>query len=95
MGPLEFGLRHADRLGRKRGIVDPGGIIQHGRQALLLHVAANPLDHLRRRKRLAENLDRFPLSRLADDIPSRAEFFPQFGHRPANIVPAAIDAADI
>ena len=95
VGTIEFFLRNANRRGGQRRVVDAGGIVEHGRKALLLYVAANPLDHLPRRQRLAENLDRLPLSRLADDIPARAEFFPQFGHRPADIVPAAIDAADI
>ena len=38
--------RNADRLGRELGLVDPGRIVEHGRQALLAHVAADPLDDL-------------------------------------------------
>ena len=45
----------ADRLGRQLGLVDPRRVVEHGRQPRFAHVAADPLDDLLRRERLAEN----------------------------------------
>ena len=95
MGLGQFRRRHAERVGRKLGLVDPGGIVEHGRHALFLHVAANPLDDLLGRKRLAKNLDRPPPAGFADDVSLRAEPRAQLGHRRADIFPPAIDATDV
>ena len=73
MGLGQLGRGHANRVGRQRGLVDPGRIVQHGRQALFPHVAADALHHLLGRKRLAKNLDRPPPAGFADDVSLRAE----------------------
>ena len=95
VGLGQLGRRHANRFGRQLGLVDPGRIVQHGRQALFLHVAADALDHLLRRKRLAKDLDRPLPARFADDVSLRAEPCAQLGHRRADILLPAIDATDI
>ena len=65
--------RHAKRFAAQLRAVELRGITQHGGQALCAHFAANPLDNLLRRKRLAKYLHRQPPSRFADHISARAK----------------------
>ena len=73
MGRGQFRGRHAERCGSQLGLVEPGRIIEQGRQTALPHVVANPLDDLLGRKGLAKYLDRPPLAGLADHVAPRAK----------------------
>ena len=58
-------------------LVELARIVEHRRQPASFHVAANPLDHLLRRQRLAKHLDRPPPPRLAHHVARRAQLLPQ------------------
>ena len=62
------------RLGRHIGPVDSLGVVQQGREPLGPHVFADPRDHLPRRERLAEDVDRPLAARRADHVSLRDEF---------------------
>ena len=95
MGPGQFGFGNANRLGGELSLVDPGGIIEHGGDAVGLHIATNSLDDLLGRQRLAENLEGAPSPSLADDVPLGTELRAQLGHRRADVLPTAANTADV
>ncbi len=59
------------------------------------HVAADPLDHLHRRQRLAKHLDRLPPPRLADDVPLGRQLRPQRGNLRRGVRVASVDAGNV
>ena len=48
-GPRKFPFTDPNRFASQIRPIDPGGIIEHRRQAFRSHIVANPLDHLLRR----------------------------------------------
>ena len=83
--------RNANCFRRQFGLVDAGRVIEYGRQTSIAHVAADPLDDLGWRERLAEDFDRPPAACVADDVTSRAKSLAQCGDCPPRIVAARID----
>ena len=91
MGLLEFSRLDAKRIGRQLLLVELAAVFQNGRQAALLHVAADALDDLLGRQRLAEELDRPPAARLGDDLASRAELVAQRRDQARGIIAGTVD----
>ena len=88
----QFRRTYPDRVSGEICPIDSGRIVEHRRQTLRPHILANPLDHLLRRKRLAEHLDRPPPAGFADDISTRAQPFAQLGQCLPDVRLARIDS---
>ncbi len=95
VGLGQFRWRNADRLRSQVGLVDSGRVVQDGREAPLLHVAADPLDDLDGRERLAEDLDGPFAALLADDVSPRTEPPAKPGHRRPDVVLPTVNTEDL
>ncbi len=91
----QFLLRDANRFGRQLGLIDTGRIVEHGRQSSLADFAADPLDDLLRRERLAEDFDGPLPPRLADHIALWAQPLAQGKNGRAPLVAAGVDSKHV
>ena len=60
--------RHSQCFSGQLRAVELRCVPQHGFEAVRAYIGTNPLYDLRRRERFAENLDRLPTPRFANDI---------------------------
>jgi hypothetical protein len=91
VGGGQVGERHADRLRRQMGLVDPSRVIEHGGQAALADLAADALDDLGGRQWLAEDFDGRSAARLAHHAAARAEPIAKRGNRQPRIIASRVD----
>ena len=92
---VEFFLRDAKLFRRHAFAVDSFRVFQNGVQTPGVNVAANLLDNLLRRKRLAENLDRPLTSRFRNDVPAGGERLAKLSHKLRRLTVLAADVFDV